>query len=91
MGGSMPFRIEVPDYDLQQQLLKYKNTAILVIGPQKWYDNLSVKYTKYGKTWLQNSKKLNSVVIDHFNAKISNSGGIWGQISTFYIFAGRYL
>ncbi|MGB3478951.1 MAG: hypothetical protein WBB67_07305 [bacterium] len=53
----MPFRIEMPDYDLQQKLLKHENTAILVIGPQEWYDNLSAKYAEYGETWLQNRGK----------------------------------
>ena len=79
----MPFRIEMPDYELEQQLLKYDNTAILVIGPQEWYDNLCKQYTKYGETWLQNSKKLNSVVIDYFNTKISNHNfiAIYGYVT----------
>lgn len=79
----MPFRIEMPNYDLQEQLLKYDNTAILVIGPQEWYDNLSAKYAEYGETWLQNSKKLNSVVIDYFSTEISNHNffAIYGYVT----------
>lgn len=51
--------------------------ALMVNGPQKWYENLSKKFNTHGKTWLQQSKLLNDKHSKIFNEIIRKHGYFW--------------
>ncbi len=48
-----------------------------MVGKKEWYTNLSNAFAKYGKTWLQQTHKLNDTQLEKLNSLISRNGSFY--------------